>query len=1192
MPTEAAERRRRPDRGRHKESGQSRAELPASHPRPAVTGEEMARRRVHQLEKDKLELTSIHNQEVSRLQAQLARLRSDVERGEAQRQTLEYQLVVRRREAERDAEKRERLTARAAELQQSAADLQKALDITRQAREEDQHALQQEVEERDRLVQSVSSENERLHQLLQEQEEALEVLDRRIVELEKEREKEAEAVKQQANDLKYLMEKDERSRAERELSDQRLKSLESNIEAERAAHLESKFNSEIIQLRIRDLEAAVAVERSGHQEALSSLELIRGQFRELERAYSLEREKTSGTEHTLERLQKEYQQCKSDLDVALETERKATSDLTHRLEENRRQHANTCSLLEQANQRLSHREEDYMSCMKQIRETLQQHINSAKHDGNQNHSAVVLELLKTTLSSYQHRLDTTTKQVQDLLFASERLDEENQKLRQLISDQQRQTEEAELLSITLKEEVMCLRQESSDRSTQNLSLRAELQTAQLALEREREEREREREEREKEKEEREREVQRITDHYQEESKARLSFLYCLYQRLLAGCVLLDQSQCILGTFSWVELCDVITEQADQLTSDLRKANDKLAHLQSVCERKSVCVRELQRSQECVLSRLEESVRRREEAWNDQHTHTVTQLQDELQLCRSQRDSLQDHVSSLERHRSSLTSDLSRLQGLLTQSRGESASFLSACALLAGALTHTYRRTHTLSAQKTLLSRRLAEREALEEEVRRLASALGGEEEEEGGGSRRRAVMRWRRSVCVVLAVRRWCVLARRSTVLFRLEQGGGGQAVCVCVDGESATESRKGHDAPTTDKDDDEGRGEVCVRWLRSKHLSSVILSSMAELQGALAHTGPSPPEVMSAARSGLSRLLKNVLDQSESVSSLSPYRNTLASRLEQGLHTQPGLKALVSTLQQHFLVFSQRLHSAEVERRGLRLEVANLKRAAKGELGRRREDPCSLVPAERFDSVCVELRQALSREQQAQALVEEQSDELHTLKLRLHTHTADETHTQHTLSLTAQSLSQARQEVSRKERSLRILGKHLSGVQRERRELEDRLRQAEEDLREATRCKESVVNYMKAAESSCKEVRDSLIQSRHSLSAQLRPLHLPRVHLEQSGAERIMGGSELAVCQRLLSTFSELYQATSSRIGWLEQEVSAHHSHVTALRGELQDACLRDNLAFVPISVPRSAALQAASSKEVKGQRSPQPDR
>lgn len=38
-------------------------------------------------------------------------------------------------------------------------------------------------------------------------------------------------------------------------------------------------------------------------------------------------------------------------------------------------------------------------------------------------------------------------------------------------------------------------------------------------------------------------------------------------------------------------------------------------------------------------------------------------------------------------------------------------------------------------------------------------------------------------------------------------------------------------------------------------------------------------------------------------------------------------MQVLVSSLQQHFLLFSQRLHSAEMERRTLRLEVASLRR-------------------------------------------------------------------------------------------------------------------------------------------------------------------------------------------------------------------------------------------------------------------------
>ncbi|XP_071315951.1 coiled-coil domain-containing protein 171-like isoform X2 [Trachinotus anak] len=1143
--------------------------------------------RVNHLEKEKLELTSGHNQELCRLQAALTRLRSSVERGEAQRVELQYQLTVSQRDADRAAElSRDKLTLteRAAELQQTVQELQKALDIIRQAREEDQHALQQEVEERDKLIQSCSSENQRLHRLLQDQEVALEETERRMTEVQKEREKEAEVNRRQADELKYLMEREERNRREKEVSDQRVRTLESSIEAERAAHLESKFNSEIIQLRVRDLEAAVAVERSGQQEAQCSLELLRTQFREVERAYSLERERSGSTERALERLQTEYDQCKSELSIALETERKMTSDLSERLEKEKKQHADTHSLLEQAAQRQSDTEEAHVNYVHKIRETLQQHNSTgcsapAVHDGKQSPSAEVLQLLKTTLCDDRHRLEETEKQVQDLFSASERLQEENQTLQQLTSDQSRQIEESQQVLVKLEEEVTRLRQESSDWSMQSRSLQAELQREREEREREnqreREEREREKQrereewerekerEKQREREERTAEVQEITDHFHKESQARLSFLYCLYQRLLAGCVLLSQPQSILGNFTWTELCDVITELVDGLTSDLQKANDKIAHLQRVCNKKSVCVRELQRSQECVLSRLEESVRRRQEAWSSQHSHTVSQLQNRLQVCRSECDSLRDHVSSLELCCSSQTSDLSRLQGLVSGSRKESASLLSACALLAGAWKHLSRRLRSLCEQKSLLSRRLAEREELEEEVKRLADALGGEEEEDRG---RRAVRRWRRSVCVVLAVNRWRTLAERTTVLFRLERGGGGSAVCVC--GETATATQKGQDVLSAglDKDDDddggdEGRNGVCARWLRSKRLSSTIMSSMADLQGALAHT-----DVMSAARLGLSRLLDHLLDQSEETCCRAD-EDTLSGRLTLGLNRltppQPNMKTLVSTLQQQFLLFSQRLHSAEVERRSLRLEVANLKRGLRQERG----DTCQTVPAERFHSVCVELRQALNREHEAQTLIQEQKNQLHTLQLQVNTHTSEQSNTQHTLGQTAQALSEARLEASQKERSLRILGKHLSAVQREKKQLEERLQRAEEELRDATRRKERLISYMKAAETSYKEVRESLLQSRCSLSAQPRLLPLPREHLDLSGAESIMEAPEMAACQSLLSVVSQLCHTCSSRIDWLEQEVAAHRSHVTALRSELQDACLRDNLAFVPVT-------------------------
>ncbi|XP_016886888.2 coiled-coil domain-containing protein 171, partial [Cynoglossus semilaevis] len=940
MQTEPAETRRLSGRGQRGESRLTRAESRRKDPVSAVTGMrstqtpispekkkgghkgetggagwseevELMRWRVNQLEKDKLEVTSRHNQEVCVLETELTRLRSLVERGEAQRAELQYQLAASQRESTQVTELRrdkQLLTERVTQLQQTVQELQKVLEIMHRSREEDQHALQQEVEKRDKLIQSLSSENRQRQRILQEQEEALQELHRRMEELQR----------QQEEKLKKLRESHDTSRREKEQeAEQRLRALESSLEAERGAHLETK-------LRVRDLEAALVLECSGQQEAQCSLELLRVQFREVERAYNLERERSSSCEGALEQLQTEYEQYKSHLSAASEAEKRRNSELSEKLEEEVKRHEDTRLLLEQAAKIRRDTEDLYATFVQQIVEALRHHRLSgcspaAVHDGKPSPPSEALRALKTTLAASEQRLEETEEQIQDQVLLSERLQQENQTLQQLTSDQSAHIQKSQEALVQLEEEVKRLRQESSDWSTQSHRLEEELQ---------------------REREERAREVKKTRQDFEEESKVRLSFLYCLYQRLLAGCVLIGPPHSILGNFTWKELCDVISEHVDQQTADLQKAKEEISNLQAVNDKKSACMRELQCHQQRAFSHLEESVRRREDAWSQK-----------LQVSRSQCESLRHHISTLER----------RLRVYVSKSRGNSSSLLIACTLLAGALKHTHQRFVTLREHKRLLCRHLAEREALEEEVRQLADALEGEgdkkEEEKTRG--RGLIRRWRISVCAVLAVRRWCVLTQKTTVKFHLERGGAGLAVCTI---EKHSEA---------DRDD--------ARWLRSKQLFTTIKYCMTDLQRALAHTDSTSRELSAAASSSLSRLMDRILDQSETA--CEDNEDTLIKRLEHGLDklTPPesNTKVLVSTLQHHFLRFSQRLHSAELERRSLRVEAANQKRG----LVQAKDPTGEMVSLEHFHRVCSELHQALNREQETQTLIQEQTSRLQVLQ-------------------------------------------------------------------------------------------------------------------------------------------------------------------------------------------------------------------
>lgn len=62
------------------------------------------------------------------------------------------------------------------------------------------------------------------------------------------------------------------------------------------------------------------------------------------------------------------------------------------------------------------------------------------------------------------------------------------------------------------------------------------------------------------------------------SQDKLTFLHSLYQRLVAGCVLIKQPEGILDRFSWSELCAVLQENVDALILDLSRANEKVSVL--------------------------------------------------------------------------------------------------------------------------------------------------------------------------------------------------------------------------------------------------------------------------------------------------------------------------------------------------------------------------------------------------------------------------------------------------------------------------------------------------------------------------------------------------------------------------------------------------------------------------------------
>ncbi|CAL8377839.1 unnamed protein product [Gadus morhua 'NCC'] len=173
--------------------------------------------RVQQLEKNKLDMIAANNHEVSGLQAVLTGLRAELERGEVERQSLEYQLALSHRQTDREAERSATLTTHNHTLRERVLQLEEKVSEVEgglRAREQDQHALLQEVSEAERLKKKAHAQN---HRLTQES--------------------------QQLHSL--LKEKEEAFQEQWILRIAGV--LESNIEAERAAHIEAKVRRQALE---------------------------------------------------------------------------------------------------------------------------------------------------------------------------------------------------------------------------------------------------------------------------------------------------------------------------------------------------------------------------------------------------------------------------------------------------------------------------------------------------------------------------------------------------------------------------------------------------------------------------------------------------------------------------------------------------------------------------------------------------------------------------------------------------------------------------------------------------------------------------------------------------------------------------------------------------------------------------------
>ncbi|NWW51398.1 CC171 protein, partial [Pedionomus torquatus] len=1126
------------------------------------------RRKLCQAKQEKLDLTIKHNQELSNYESQIVKLRSEIEKGEAVRQSLEYELAVVRKDARlkiyaaeeelRDAKnKLVELQILNEKLEQKAAETEKTFYVAQQKWKEQQQRL---ASEKDDICRTCKSEYElllkertKLESVLQvqcinswqEQNNVLQNIRKKMKDLEVEHTGCTELLRRQANELEYSAEREDRLKKELEASTVRVKKLEENIEAERAAHLESKFNSEIIQLRVRDLEGALQVEKASQAEALSDLEMIKKEFKEVENAY--EREKRSAQENLekLNVLEREYVSTNKQMNEKIEEKKKVIKDLSEKLGNSAKIFRELQEELAMAKKHQVFLTETYENNMRELELLLDSFAMSGQRtagtckDKDKPPSLSVLETLRCTLTAYQNKLEDTSNEAghwNKVTFYRVKFLPAFLFCASVIQEAQNNLTDA-------NKELSHLRTKCSDRETLIGTLKTELQNARQCWEKEKVRAT-----------ESENEIQKLTRAYHKDVEEKLTFLHSLYQRLVAGCVLIKQPEGILDRFSWSELCAVLQENVDALILDLNRANEKICHLEYFCKKKSTTMKELQQSQEDAFSKMADQMKAQESCWQKQKTYLEQQylgllgeVHARAQEYKETAEKNKETIYVLEKRQEKLAVENVSVKNTLIQVQKEHSSLLAACALLAGALYPLYGRSCAMSSQRNLLQYQVNIYELVNQEIKTLVHALSDVEEnsqDEANLKKRKLrglIHIFRRGVIAVLAANRLKVLAQSSSSLFSWVNGfKEGIGILVCI-GDSKSKRN------LSSCDVEQMHCIEALSWFTSSNLLAAIISSVTELQDIVSKPDPRPwfsgNLLVNAARNSFSKLMDKLTIIMETVpvdssrATIYLEEDSLVQRLARGLHkinTQaleaglcdrlPIMKSIAS-LQKQIFEFTQRLHTAEVERRSLRLKLAEFKwnfselkkEADKAQSLQEQVNlfkQSKLITHERFESACEELNNALHREHQAQVLLNEQAQQLQELNNKLELHSSEEADKNQVLSETVKRLSEAKMELRRKDQSLRQLNRLLTQLEQDKRRLKESIHDAESALCMAAKDKEQIISHMKTVEATLHKVRDQTLLSWTAATRNDFTLQLPKLHLETFAVEGLKGRPEVVAFQ------------------------------------------------------------------------------
>ncbi|XP_052280653.1 coiled-coil domain-containing protein 171-like isoform X2 [Dreissena polymorpha] len=1182
------------------------------------------RKRLNSVERDRLETATKANKEVSELESQIAKLRANVEKGEAAKANIEFELTRTKRDL---AQQKQSAAGREQAFEQASTDLkqklseygdeikrlEESLHHARESAEERERQLKREIELKDAELfkgsneqEQWKAENEKATSQLQQLESSMASLKERLSDMESELKHKTDQQRRTVTEFDYCKEREERTKKELESALQRLRAIEESIESERAAHLETKFNSEIVQLRVRDLEGALDVEKSANIEANKAIDRLSKQIKELETSYEDERKTNKQLSEKHSRLEKEHVNVRKQLMSEVENKKSTIGSLSKELEVHQKNFIELKEELSKARKRQIFLEETYGGSMRELELLLQnfqmaedikpkkQSQTKGKEKVSKNPApSIVLENLRLTLSDYRKRLDQTSEELTKMKKSSGSLSKEMEQCKEMIWAKDKSLEDAQKSYTRTAKELNRVRSEYGELETLLTRLKVDMQSTATNQSKDRTRIQ-----------ELSEEIMKLVKKHKTDEEEKLAFLHGLYQRLLAGKIVVASKEKTFNQFSWHDLTNMVYDQVATLINNLQNAEEKITHLDECLRAREEGLKDDHLSHEDQMNKLTTLTKERELSWQkqkqeleDHYQQMLTEMQARIKKSQSVADQAWEKIRTTGSVQQGLEAECSDLQGKLTDAHQQNTALLASCSLLIGAFYPLCARANNLACQRRIMEDQLNNWDVCRERVELLVHTLTSEMNKADGKQRestlpkRSPMLMFRTGAIAVLAANRLKRIGSESTCTFVTHDSATGHNNILVCTGSS--------DSPVRDTDEDRYPGHSApgetglLHWLTSPELLHTLTSSTSELMETMNQVkgkdrmgSVETRAVVNAARNSFTRLFDRLGRYYEGVAIRADIgfreRNSLVRLLGRGLNRALKDKTaedmgpaspqeLMISLQSHILEFTQRLHSVEVERRGLLQEVGRLQ-AELERLGPEKEELLSegaeiavtqqgnkYVSMDKFESVCMELNNALKREEQAQQLLQEQSRQMEDLSSRMDIFSSEGIEKEQTLTEAIQGLAETKLELRRKEQTVRQVNKQLSSLEGEKESLQNNLQDAEKALRTVAKDKEILTTYIQTVESALNRVKND-VGTKSGRDVSLSKLLLNAEFIPKDVGK---AGPELIACQNLVGAFVDTQHHLVSRIKAMEDEMAEGRRHVNLLKQELSDAVRRENEQF-----------------------------